>query len=136
MPRWRPRLRHKRWIGDGCRSTALACLHWRDLPILASAFSQFTRAPHIGENHGYRLDNPYRLCGRPAGQVRHSRAGPRGFFLTAALGIAGSVITTYVGRALGWYAAGQSAGFIGAFVGAIVLLGIYHLVVKNRTPQV
>ena len=62
--------------------------------------------------------------------------GPRGFFLTAALGIAGSVIATYVGRALGWYAAGQSAGFIGAFVGAIVLLGIYHLVVKNRTPQV
>ena len=61
---------------------------------------------------------------------------PRGFFLTAALGIAGSLIATYLGRALGWYAAGQSAGFIGAFVGAIVLLGIYHLVVKNRTPQV
>ena len=62
--------------------------------------------------------------------------GPRGFFLTAALGIAGSLIATFLGRALGWYAAGQSAGFIGAFVGAIVLLGIYHLIVKNRTPQV
>ena len=62
--------------------------------------------------------------------------GPRGFFLTAALGIGGSIIATFLGRALGWYAAGQSAGFIGAFVGAIVLLGIYHVVVKNRTPQV
>ncbi|GAA0710103.1 GlsB/YeaQ/YmgE family stress response membrane protein [Dokdonella soli] len=58
--------------------------------------------------------------------------GPQGFFLTAALGIAGSVIATFVGRALGWYAAGQSAGFIGAFVGALVLLFIYHMVIKSR----
>ena len=41
--------------------------------------------------------------------------GPSGFFMTAALGIAGSILATFGGRALGWYAAGQSAGFIGAF---------------------
>ncbi len=61
--------------------------------------------------------------------------GPSGFFLTAALGIAGSILATFGGRALGWYAAGQSAGFIGAFVGALIVLFVYHLVIKNRTPS-
>ena len=61
--------------------------------------------------------------------------GPSGFFMTAALGIAGSILATFGGRALGWYAAGQSAGFIGAFVGALIVLFIYHLVIKNRTPS-
>lgn len=60
--------------------------------------------------------------------------GPSGFFLTAALGIAGSIIATFLGRALHWYAPGQSAGFIGAFAGAVVLLAVYHLVVRNRGP--
>ena len=58
--------------------------------------------------------------------------GPRGFFLTAALGIAGSILATYLGRALGWYAAGQSAGFIGALIGALIVLFIYHIVIRNR----
>jgi uncharacterized membrane protein YeaQ/YmgE (transglycosylase-associated protein family) len=58
-------------------------------------------------------------------------AGPRGFFLTAALGIGGSLAATYLGHLLGWYEPGQSAGFIGAVVGAAVLLLIYHLVRKN-----
>lgn len=61
--------------------------------------------------------------------------GPQGFFLTAALGIAGSILATYLGRALGWYAVGQSAGFIGALVGALIVLFIYHIVIRNRvTP--
>ncbi len=59
-------------------------------------------------------------------------AGPKGFFMTAALGIAGSIIATYLGRALGWYAAGTSAGFIGSFM----LLLIYHVIVRNRSPTV
>ncbi len=57
---------------------------------------------------------------------------PTGFFLTAALGIAGSIIATYVGQAMGWYQAGESAGFVGDVLGAIVLLAIYHLIVRNR----
>jgi uncharacterized membrane protein YeaQ/YmgE (transglycosylase-associated protein family) len=61
--------------------------------------------------------------------------GPQGFFLTAALGIAGSIIATFAGRALGFYAVGQSTGFIGAFIGAVVMLFVYHLVVKNRSPS-
>ncbi len=59
-------------------------------------------------------------------------AGPGGFFLTAALGIAGSLIATYVGRFLGWYQAGETAGFVGALIGAIILLVIYHFVARKR----
>ena len=45
-----------------------------------------------------------------------------GLLLTAALGIAGSFAAGFVGQALGWYGAGQGAGFIGSVVGALVLL--------------
>ena len=45
-----------------------------------------------------------------------------GMILTAVLGIAGSFAAGYVGQAIGWYRAGQGAGFIGSVVGAIVLL--------------
>lgn len=58
---------------------------------------------------------------------------PGGFFITAAIGIAGSLIATYGGRALGIYGGEEAAGFIGAFVGAIVLLIVYRLIVRNRT---
>jgi uncharacterized membrane protein YeaQ/YmgE (transglycosylase-associated protein family) len=52
---------------------------------------------------------------------------PSGFILTAALGIAGSFVATYLGQALGWYSAGEGAGFIGAVVGAIVVLVVWGL---------
>ena len=58
---------------------------------------------------------------------------PGGFFITAAIGIAGSLIATYGGRALGIYGGEEAAGFIGAFVGAIVLLIVYRLITRNRT---
>ena len=50
---------------------------------------------------------------------------PSGFILTVALGIAGSLVATYLGQALGWYRAGEGAGFIGAVVGAIILLIVW-----------
>jgi uncharacterized membrane protein YeaQ/YmgE (transglycosylase-associated protein family) len=53
---------------------------------------------------------------------------PGGFIITILIGIAGSFVGTYIGRALGWYQEGQSAGFIMSVVGAMILLGIYHLV--------
>lgn len=57
-----------------------------------------------------------------------------GFIITAILGIVGAVVATFLGQAMGIYAAGQSAGFIGAVVGAILVLFIYNLVTrKNRT---
>ena len=54
-----------------------------------------------------------------------------GFFITAAIGIAGSFIATYIGQELGWYAAGHNAGFIGSVIGAVALLGVYHIVRKS-----
>jgi uncharacterized membrane protein YeaQ/YmgE (transglycosylase-associated protein family) len=45
-----------------------------------------------------------------------------GLILTAALGIAGSFIAGFAGQALGFYTAGQNAGFIGSILGAVVLL--------------
>ena len=54
-----------------------------------------------------------------------------GFILTTVLGIAGSLIATYLGQAMGWYVAGAGAGFIASVVGAIVLLLVYGLIAKN-----
>ena len=56
---------------------------------------------------------------------------PSGFFITAVIGIAGSLLATFGGQALGLYHAGEPAGFIGSLVGAIILLVIYHLVRRN-----
>ena len=57
---------------------------------------------------------------------------PGGFIVTILIGIGGSIIGTWVGRALGWYQEGQSAGFLMSLIGAIILLGIYHLL--RRRP--
>jgi uncharacterized membrane protein YeaQ/YmgE (transglycosylase-associated protein family) len=53
---------------------------------------------------------------------------PGGFIITILLGIAGAFVATYQGQAIGWYEAGQQAGFIGAVVGAIVILIVYRMV--------
>jgi uncharacterized membrane protein YeaQ/YmgE (transglycosylase-associated protein family) len=50
---------------------------------------------------------------------------PSGFILTAALGIVGAFVATYLGQAVGWYRAGEGAGFIGAVVGAIIVLVVW-----------
>lgn len=57
---------------------------------------------------------------------------PQGFILTTILGIVGAFIATYLGQALGWYSASQGAGFIGAIVGAIIVLFVYGLVAGKR----
>jgi uncharacterized membrane protein YeaQ/YmgE (transglycosylase-associated protein family) len=54
-----------------------------------------------------------------------------GFILTTVLGIVGALVATYLGQAMGWYAAGAGAGFLASVVGAIVLLVIYGMVVKR-----
>ena len=53
---------------------------------------------------------------------------PSGFFITVVIGIAGSLLATYGGQALGLYRSGEPAGFFGSLVGAIILLVIYHIV--------
>ena len=51
-----------------------------------------------------------------------------GCLLTIVLGIAGAVFAGWLGREMGWYAAGQPAGFIGAIVGAVAILALLRLV--------
>ena len=51
-----------------------------------------------------------------------------GFIVTTLIGIAGSLLATYAGQAMGWYSAGQGAGFIASVLGAIVLLVLYGLI--------
>jgi uncharacterized membrane protein YeaQ/YmgE (transglycosylase-associated protein family) len=57
---------------------------------------------------------------------------PKGFILTAILGIVGAFVATYLGQAVGWYRPGESAGFIGGIVGAIILLFVYGLIMSRR----
>lgn len=58
---------------------------------------------------------------------------PGGIIVTILIGIAGSLVFTYLGQAIGFYEAGQSAGFIGATIGAIILLAVYRLFKKKPT---
>ena len=53
---------------------------------------------------------------------------PKGFILTALLGIVGAFAATYLGQAVGWYQAGEQAGFIGAIVGAIIVLVVWGVI--------
>jgi uncharacterized membrane protein YeaQ/YmgE (transglycosylase-associated protein family) len=52
---------------------------------------------------------------------------PRGIIVTVVIGVVGAVIATYGGQALGLYQVGQTAGFIGSVVGAVVLLILLRL---------
>ena len=57
--------------------------------------------------------------------------GPSGFILTAVLGIVGAVLASWLGQAVGWYQAGEGAGFIGAVVGAVIILLVWGMVAKR-----
>ncbi len=58
-----------------------------------------------------------------------------GIIMTIILGIAGSLLFTFLGRLVGWYAEGDSAGFIASVLGALVLLAIYRLVKGKGASQ-
>jgi uncharacterized membrane protein YeaQ/YmgE (transglycosylase-associated protein family) len=54
-----------------------------------------------------------------------------GLLMTIVLGIAGSFIAGYVGRAAGWYQPGQAAGWIASVIGAIVLLVLVGMLTRR-----
>ena len=58
---------------------------------------------------------------------------PSGFILTTLLGVAGAFVATFLGQALGWYRADEGAGFIGAVVGAIIVLAIWGFIAQRRS---
>lgn len=55
-----------------------------------------------------------------------------GFILTTIVGIVGSILGSYLGQAFGLYAEGEPAGFIGAVVGAIIVLALIKAVSRSR----
>lgn len=57
---------------------------------------------------------------------------PGGIIVTMLIGVAGSFIAGFLGRAVGWYSEGESAGFITSVLGAILLLFIYRLIFRRR----
>lgn len=73
------------------------------------------------------------LAGVVAKFVTPGSNEPSGFILTTILGIVGAVVATYIGQSLGWYAAGEGAGFLGAVVGAVVVLVIWGAVSGRRS---
>ena len=59
--------------------------------------------------------------------------GPHGFIVTTLLGIVGALIATWLGQQIGWYRPGQGAGFIGAIVGAVIILAAYRAIFGRST---
>ena len=57
---------------------------------------------------------------------------PSGFILTTLLGIGGAFAATFLGQAVGWYKEGEGAGFIGAVVGAIIVLVVWGIFANRR----
>jgi uncharacterized membrane protein YeaQ/YmgE (transglycosylase-associated protein family) len=57
---------------------------------------------------------------------------PGGCLITMLLGIAGALLAGFIGQSVGWYEAGEGAGFIAAIVGAFLILLIYRLVLRRR----
>jgi len=57
---------------------------------------------------------------------------PGGIIVTMLLGIAGSFVASYLGRALGWYREGETAGWIMSILGAVLLLFLYRLLSAKK----
>ena len=56
--------------------------------------------------------------------------GLGGFIVTTLLGIVGArLLASWLGQRIGWYPPGRSAGFLGAIVGAVLILAIYRAIV-------
>ncbi len=73
------------------------------------------------------------LIGLVAGTIARyllPREVPGGIIVTTLLGMAGSVVATYLGHWVGWYRAGESAGFLGAVAGALIVLEAYSLITR------
>jgi uncharacterized membrane protein YeaQ/YmgE (transglycosylase-associated protein family) len=58
---------------------------------------------------------------------------PGGILITMIIGIAGSFLGTFLGRLVGHYQDGESAGFIMSLIGAVILLWIYHFIKRRQT---
>ena len=57
---------------------------------------------------------------------------PGGCLITILLGIAGALVSGYLGRAVGWYEPGEPAGFIASVIGAMLILLLYRFFLRRR----
>ena len=57
---------------------------------------------------------------------------PGGFIITILLGVAGALLGGFVGRAMGFYGEGQTAGWIMSILGAVLLLAVYRMMARRR----
>ena len=83
-------------------------LHWLWVIVIALVVGALAKLIMPGKDHG-------------------------GFIITILLGIGGALATTWIGRVVGLYTAGESAGFLMSVLGAILILGIYRLLMR-RAP--
>ena len=58
---------------------------------------------------------------------------PSGFIMTTVLGIVGALVASFLGRAIGWYGADDGAGFVGAIVGAVIVLFVYSFFARRSS---
>jgi uncharacterized membrane protein YeaQ/YmgE (transglycosylase-associated protein family) len=56
---------------------------------------------------------------------------PSGFIMTTILGVIGAVAATYLGQSLGWYRPDEGAGFIGATLGAVIVLLVWRMMQRR-----
>jgi uncharacterized membrane protein YeaQ/YmgE (transglycosylase-associated protein family) len=75
------------------------------------------------------------LAGVIAKFIMPGKNEPSGFIMTTLLGIVGAFLATWLGQALGWYGPNDGAGFIGAIVGAIIVLAIWGMIAGRRTSD-
>lgn len=73
------------------------------------------------------------LAGVIAKFVTPGKNEPSGFVLTTILGIVGAFVASFLGQALGFYRPGEGAGFIGAIIGAVIVLFVWGIFVNKPT---
>ena len=56
-----------------------------------------------------------------------------GWLLSLLLGVVGSFVGAFLGRAMGFYREGEAAGFVMSLLGSILLLGAYHVFARRRS---
>ena len=71
------------------------------------------------------------IAGIIAKFVTPGKNEPSGFILTTILGIVGAFVASFLGQALGFYNPGEGAGFIGAVIGAVIVLFIWGMFVNK-----
>jgi uncharacterized membrane protein YeaQ/YmgE (transglycosylase-associated protein family) len=72
------------------------------------------------------------IAGVIAKFVTPGKNEPSGFILTTILGIVGAFVASFLGQALGFYRPGEGAGFIGAVIGAVIVLVVWGIFARKN----